>query len=513
MACGSRGMSTSSVASSYSTGGRNSYKDDGLIDDDVGRFGKNCMFGDKRGRRCGVGDGNRIGGPSSIGYNIEPIIRRGTHARVKAIERAIDAFLSLTILQPLNDEHDGKNDADGGVRQQKQRQIVILGSGRDTNYLRYTCGNKKKSLGKDEDNDATNQNTSNSSNNNNSALGDNVRWYEVDHPSVMSRKAREWLPKCVLPNGYTYRCDAVHGNAADGESNIQDDSASYAVNIVPSEHGNSDREGMLNWFSTTTIPTQTNKPNYHLIGHDLRSPPSELFEKLSRPTHGFDKSCPTLFVLECVLMYLPECSVRDLIRCIAESPCSGGSTDGGSFVAIAVYDPIPSYDRFGRTMIDNLHKAGIASTGGEGGCDDSGNRGIVGMRSKGSSQVFDDENENNDMHRLGLVGTRTLLDQLSRLVHSGGFDLAVGCDMMSAYNHGVIPEEERRIAARCEMLDELEEFVLLMEHYCFVVGVAFPRGNGNMASGFWDAERLCSIGDESPIGFQEGHCTIMRSDR
>jgi len=73
----------------------------------------------------------------------------------------------------------------------------------------------------------------------------------------------------------------------------------------------------------------------------------------------------TLFVLECVLMYLPESSVRDLLRRIAAGPTSStltspSSTSSSSFVAVAIYDPIPGHDRFGQLMIENLKRAGIA---------------------------------------------------------------------------------------------------------------------------------------------------------
>lgn len=224
-------------------------------------------------------------------------------------------------------------------------------------------------------------------------------------------------------------------------------------------------------------------------------------------------------------MYLPECSIRNLLQCIAESPtrsadygnsCSGpSSTPSSSFVAIAVYDPIPSHDGFGRSMIDNLQQAGIALAG-ESGIEDRSNQCDV---NEGS-----DSNNVHSRQFLGLEGTRTLSDQLARLVHSGGFDIAVGCDMMSAYNYGIISEEERRRAARCEMLDELEEFVLLMEHYCFVVGVAFPHDtmcktalnddeNNCACTSSCVGERLCTVGENSPIGFREGHCMVIRNDR
>jgi hypothetical protein len=508
MACGARGLnsSSSSTAASASSGG-------------VGRIGRGgCCGGGGSHAGCGRG------GSPGADYTIEPIIRRGTHARVKAIERAIDAFLSLTF-SPAEKSEGNHTDDDGtnNRHHHQQRQIVILGSGRDTNYLRYMYGDKMKSLEEKEE-DATKHQVGGSSNSN--VMKDNVRWYEVDHPSVMSQKARDWLPNCLLPHGYTYRYNAVHDHNHDAKNDNDriDDDASYAINISPPTKININREKVES--NSKQQPSPTALANYHLIGHDLRSDPSQLFEKLSRPNHGYDKSCPTLFVLECVLMYLPEGSIRELLRCIAESPCdsigrsstTSASTSSSSFVAIAVYDPIPSHDRFGRTMIDNLHKAGITSAvRGE-------DRGVVDERKNGTSQVLDNDSESKYWHLLlGLEGTRTLSDQLSRLVHSGGFDIAVGCDMMSAYNYGVISDEERRVAARCEMLDELEEFVLLMEHYCFVMGLVFPCTFRNETgllghhdysqSRFCVAERLCSVGVDSLIGYREGHCTSMRSDR
>jgi hypothetical protein len=76
---------------------------------------------------------------------------------------------------------------------------------------------------------------------------------------------------------------------------------------------------------------------------------------------------------------------------------------------------------------------------------------------------------------------------------------------------------------RCEALDELEEFALLMRHYCLLMGVATSLSRGCCASaspacneddgsnvGIW----LCSVGSSSPMGFREGRCTAMkRSDR
>ncbi|KAL9185572.1 hypothetical protein ACHAXT_003349 [Thalassiosira profunda] len=368
----------------------------------------------------GLVDGR--GGPSST----EPIIRRGTHARVRAVDRAIDAFLALPLSPPDDQSAIAKRDV--------VRQVVILGAGRDTSYLR-----RRTKTGA------------------NAVLGDDVRWYEVDHPSVIEQKARTWLPRCMSDG---YGCSCAY-NAGTG--------CSYSVAIAP--------QGVVE------------ESQYHLIGHDLRSSHDALFEKLANPQHGYDRSLPTLFVLECVLMYLPEVSTRELLSSLADSLTPSAKSDGhpDPFVAVAIYDPIPSNDRFGQVLVSSLQKMGIAGRRGQRGQTDD------------------------DSQKLGLEMTRTLDEQLAKVAECG-FDAVVGCDMMSAYDHGVISAEDRRRAARCEMLDELEEFVLLMKHYCLLVGVCTVREKSNELDAGEDRSvgyQLCSVGEDSLMGFREGHCKAV----
>jgi len=344
--------------------------------------------------------------------SMEPIIRKGTHARVCAVDKAISAFLSLQL------EEDTSN-AKG------RRQVVILGAGRDTTYLRYRFGYQK---GFEEN---------------------QVDWFEVDHPFVIEQKAHTWLCNSA-PAGYKYNSEM---NVATG--------VSYRASF--SSQGASD----------------ANDSTYHLICHDLRSPPSSLFEKLSDPFHGYDRSIPTIFVMECVIMYLPDEASRNLLRYLAGNGAEADqSNQVDSFVTIAMYDPIPNNDRFGQVMLNNLQK-----------------RGITGQT-----------HEDGERHeQLSLERTPTLSDHLAKL-NKCGFDIAVGCHMMDAYDYGIVSIDDRRRAARCEMLDELEEFVLLMRHYCLCVGV-HSTGDRYKAA----AATLCSDGKDSPIGFQEGRCTIVHS--
>jgi hypothetical protein len=114
-------------------------------------------------------------------------------------------------------------------------------------------------------------------------------------------------------------------------------------------------------------------------------------------------------------------------------------------------------------MIKNLKRAGIV--GGDGG----GQRWGDG----------DHKRKCGNARRLpSLEVMRTLTDQLVKLVCTCGFDIAVGCTMVDAYKHGVIRDGDQECAMRCEVLDELEEFYLLMRHYCLLVGVASSSSCG-----------------------------------
>lgn len=56
---------------------------------------------------------------------------------------------------------------------------------------------------------------------------------------------------------------------------------------------------------------------------------------------------------------------------------------------------------------------------------------------------------------------------------SSGFEAANALTMLQAYHHFISPEEKIRIT-KIEMLDELEEWELLMRHYSFSIGVKGP---------------------------------------
>lgn len=320
---------------------------------------------------------------------IQPIIKRGTHARVCVMDRALSAFLKTN--------QDGTKDC----------QIVVLGAGKDTSYFRYRNCNIM-GLG-----DVT--------------LPKNVEWYEVDHASVIQEKAAlirqsqqlSYFCPCLeeTPHGYTF---IAAGSGA------------------------------------SSIPPSNVSASLHLIGHDLRDSPNQLLEKLR-----LDPSLPTLFLTECVSMYVPVEAIKLLLQALAT--CAEN-------VCMACYEPIvgrkEARDPFGHMMEQNLIKSGVAIP-------DS-----------------------------CLLQTRTLSDQLQKRVDCG-FARSVGCDMWSAYET-ILTAEQRKTANQSEFLDEYEEWILIMQHYCFVVSTNDPESPFAAVQKAGDKNSPPSL-----VGFVSNKCTEL----
>ncbi len=81
---------------------------------------------------------------------------------------------------------------------------------------------------------------------------------------------------------------------------------------------------------------------YHLLAADLRDLPA--LETGLRDC-GVDFACPTLFLSECVMVYMPPAASKALVAWAAAS---------FSRAAWLNYEPIRPDDAFGRIMVDNL---------------------------------------------------------------------------------------------------------------------------------------------------------------
>jgi len=393
------------------------------------------------------------------GQGGQPLIRRGTHARVCAMDRALTAFLFANI--------------GTGVHQQKcndtncartKRQVVVLGAGRDTSYLRYLDG-KLISCGEKAHVGSSGRNT----------MGpkpqqegkEMVRWFEVDFPRVIHQKM-ELLKTCPrviiddLQQDATGKMSHAMHIRLRSEGITSSSGSARSTTRRKKLVGITEEDMDVDLLDGQMVPPKLSSKRrgailpYHLVGFDLRLPPLHLFEIL-QSEHGFDPNVPTIFLLECVLMYMPESSVVSLFHGIS-SAC-------GSNAIVAIFDPILGDDGFGRIMEQHLTRAGV---------------------------VAPPTVDSNDP--LCLTAHRTIDSHLNSLI-SCGFNTAIGCDMLDAYDTAVIGDVQRARANSVELLDEIEEWSLIMRHYCFVVAGIATEAQNDLA------RYLCAAGDHSPLGF------------
>ena len=156
---------------------------------------------------------------------------------------------------------------------------------------------------------------------------------------------------------------------------------------------------------------------YALMACDLRET-DELTRTLE--ANGFDRTLPTLFLSECVLIYMSAEEGDAIIRWAAQT------VPGSLF---CTYEQIRPHDAFGRTMIRNLQQRNIP------------------------------------LH--SLLGYPDLQAQAQRY-RKAGYGWAEAHDMLEAYAQLVTPAERSRVE-KLEPFDEYEEWRLVLSHYCLVV--------------------------------------------
>lgn len=167
------------------------------------------------------------------------------------------------------------------------------------------------------------------------------------------------------------------------------------------------------WTAGERTSTEIRGEKYCLLAQDLRS---DLLGSLSSVT---DSRWPSLFLAECVLVYMDPEDSDNVIRTIsAQYPNS----------ALISYDPIQPNDPMGRTMIENLALRGIELK--------------------------------------GLSKYPSIDSHLARLRQC--YDRAEGSNMLHIYNHSVDVSEKARIE-RIEWMDEFEEWNMLLSHYCILL--------------------------------------------
>ncbi|KJP87702.1 hypothetical protein AK88_02597 [Plasmodium fragile] len=161
-----------------------------------------------------------------------------------------------------------------------------------------------------------------------------------------------------------------------------------------------------------------NCANYKMLSLDLNN--SSLLEE-HLTNCGFDFSIPTVFICECVLIYLEIASSDSLIKTLAGLMRSTS--------CILVYEQVNPSTAFGKVMISNFSQRGIEL-----------------------KSIFKYDN---------------LEKQLCRFKSLGWSHVYIS-DMNEIYDYHLSTDEKKKIE-KIEMFDEFEEWRLLQNHYFIIV--------------------------------------------
>jgi [phosphatase 2A protein]-leucine-carboxy methyltransferase len=171
-------------------------------------------------------------------------------------------------------------------------------------------------------------------------------------------------------------------------------------------------------------------PKFNIHAIDLRT-----ISPTSIPNiPNLQRDAPTLILSECCLIYLSPEHNSQILSAFTEHLLPPPTP-----LALVMYEPIRPNDAFGRTMVANLASRGI--------------------------------------HLQTLQKFENLAAQRSRLKSYGLAASQNAADTEYIWRRWVSEEEKVRVA-NCEMLDEIEEWVLLARHYCVVWGFREPEGGG-----------------------------------
>ena len=167
----------------------------------------------------------------------------------------------------------------------------------------------------------------------------------------------------------------------------------------------------------------TKQSSLSLIAADLKDM-DLLLERMEKSL--FDFSLPTLIVSECVLVYMEKSAVAAL----SEGLATKFNQANGSCLWLS-YDMINPSDSFGRMMCRNLAERGIRVP--------------------------------------GITDFPTLAHQKARFSDSGWDMETESIDMLTAFAT-LISGQERARVQRLEIFDEVEEWEMIMQHYCLTLG-------------------------------------------
>jgi [phosphatase 2A protein]-leucine-carboxy methyltransferase len=165
---------------------------------------------------------------------------------------------------------------------------------------------------------------------------------------------------------------------------------------------------------------------------------------------GVDTSLPTLLISECCLVYLsPEdaAGVVDYFTKTLFPPRTVSPDTATTPLGLILYEPIRPNDAFGKTMVSNLATRGI---------------------------------QLQTLHKYASLDA-----QRQRLRDDHGLDAGQGAADIDFIWENWVSEAEKERVAGLEMLDEVEEWKLLAQHYCVAWGWRDGEGADSRAFDRW----------------------------
>ncbi|KAJ7471948.1 S-adenosyl-L-methionine-dependent methyltransferase [Mycena latifolia] len=186
-----------------------------------------------------------------------------------------------------------------------------------------------------------------------------------------------------------------------------------------------------------------NSSAYHLLPADLRQPPADTLGKLLASESGaiLSPTLPTLLLFECVLVYMSPTASSALLQWFIDYFSPSGSGVLGSIV----YEMFRLQDSFGRVMVENLKARHVSLPGAEPYPD------VASLPSR--------------FLNLGFTAARALT--------------------LKEIRKSYIPPAELERISQLELVDEVEELDLVLEHYAITWGLFVPQSASVAAWGQW----------------------------
>lgn len=170
-------------------------------------------------------------------------------------------------------------------------------------------------------------------------------------------------------------------------------------------------------------------PKYHLLPCDLRKPPAEILPSLLGDI--LSPSSPTLLLFECVLVYMSPEASSNLIQWFVDYFQSSAVSPNPGVLGAIVYEMFGLQDSFGQVMMNNLRSRNVSLIG-----------------------------------ALPYPSVQTLPERFTR--HNFTMSKAL---TLREIREKFIPKPELARISALEMLDEVEELNLVLDHYAITWGV------------------------------------------